>query len=81
MTISLYDISVASYLQTLNSMIGVLEKGADYAKDNDFDLTHVVEAKLRDDMLPFRFQVISVMHHSLGAIKGIEAGVSLRRHR
>tara|TARA_B110000014_G_C19876985_1_gene453937 strand:- start:171 stop:689 length:519 start_codon:yes stop_codon:yes gene_type:complete len=75
MTFSLYDISIPNYLQILNSTIGVMDKGAAYAQDHDFSLTEVLEAKLRDDMLPFRFQVISVMHHSLGAIKGIQAGV------
>ncbi len=75
MTISLYDITIPNYLQILNSMIGVMEKGAEYAQDSDFDLTAVLDAKLRDDMLPFRFQVISVMHHSQGAIKGIKDGV------
>ena len=75
MAISLYDISVANYLQVLGSTSGVLAKGAEYASANDLDLAGIVETRLRPDMQPFRFQGISVFHHSLGAIKGIKEGV------
>ena len=75
MAISLYDISVANYLQVLGSMTGILENGIVYAKDHDLDPEKVEETRLYSDMLPFRFQVISVVHHSLGAINGIKEGV------
>ena len=75
MAISLYDISVSNYLQVLGGITGVLEKGAEFAKDNNLDLAEIVDTRLRPDMLPFRFQVISAAHHSLGAIKGIREGV------
>ena len=74
MTISLYDISVASYLQVLGGIRNVLAKGEQLADKNDLDLQEMVRYKLRDDMLPFSFQVISVWHHSLGAVKGLKAG-------
>lgn len=75
MAISLYDTSVANYLQVLGGMRGVLDKGADYAGNNDLDLAEIVETRLSPDMLPFRFQVVSVYHHSLGAIRGIREGL------
>lgn len=75
MAISLYDISVANYLQTLGAVIGVLNKGSEHAKSNGIDLDEIVETRLYPDMLPFRFQIVSVAHHSLNAIKGIQAGV------
>jgi hypothetical protein len=75
MAISLYDISVASYLQTLGAVSGFLAKGREHCAKSGVDLHQVVETRLHADMLPFRFQVVSVAHHSLGAIKGIEAGV------
>ena len=75
MAISLYDISVSNYLQVLGGITGVLKKGAEFASENDLDLVEIVETRLRPDMLPFQFQVISVYHHSLGAIKGIREGV------
>jgi len=71
MAVSLYDISIGSYLQVVDACRNVLKKGA----GSGLDLTEVVDARLRPDMFPFRFQVVSVWHHSLGAIKGIEAGV------
>ena len=75
MAISLYDISVATYLQTLGAVEGFLEKGAAHCQANDIDLDEVVGTSLYPDMLPFSFQVMSVAHHSLGALKGVQAGL------
>jgi hypothetical protein len=75
MAISLYDVSVASYLQTLGAVSAFLAKGREHCEKSGIDLDEVVETRLIADMLPFRFQIISVAHHSLGAIRGIEAGV------
>jgi len=75
MATSLYDFSVASYLQTLGGVAGFLERGFDHFKDTALDPNDIVETRLHDDMLPFRFQVWSVAHHSLGAIEGIKKGV------
>jgi hypothetical protein len=75
MAISFYDVSVASYLQILGAVSGFLAKGREHCVKSGIDLPQVVETRLYADMLPFRFQVVSVAHHSLGAIKGIEAGV------
>jgi hypothetical protein len=72
---SFYDFSIANYLQTLGALSGFLAKGREHCEKSGIDLGSVVEAKLIADMLPFRFQVVSVAHHSLGAIRGIEAGV------
>jgi hypothetical protein len=75
MAISFYDVSVASYLQILGATSGYLAKGREHCEKNGVDLGQVVESRLIADMLPFRFQVVAVAHHSLGAIQGIEAGV------
>lgn len=74
MAISLYDISVASSLQVLSGVEGFLEKGRAHCTENGIDLNDVVETRLWEDMLPFRFQIISVAHHSLGSIQGVQAG-------
>lgn len=74
MTISLYDISVASYLQVVGAVEHFLAKGAKHCEENNIDLAEVVETRLYADMLPFRFQVLSVVHHSLGSIEGVAAG-------
>ena len=35
----------------------------------------MVDARIYQDMFPFRFQIVSVVHHSLGAIEGVKKGV------
>jgi hypothetical protein len=74
MAISLYDLSVASYLQALGGVVGFLQRGLDHCRDNDIDPAEIVETRLWGDMLPFRFQVVSIAHHSLGAIEGVKRG-------
>ncbi len=74
MTISLYDISVGSYLQVVGAVAGILDIGAKYCADQGIDTAEIVDTRLREDMLPFRFQVISVAHHSLGTVKAMESG-------
>ena len=74
MATSLYDMSVASYLQTLAGVSHVLQRGLDHFTDTSFDPNEIVETRLHDDMLPFRFQIWSVAHHSLGAIEGTRKG-------
>lgn len=73
MTISLYDASVGAYLQTLGGVANVLEKGKAFAAESGLGVEEIVRYKLRDDMAPFSFQVLSVWHHSLGAIRGLKA--------
>ena len=77
MAIALYELSVANYLQTLGAVVGFLEKGLAHFTANDVDLDEVVETRLFPDVLPFRFQLQSVAHHSLGAIEGVKKGLFL----
>jgi hypothetical protein len=75
MSTALYDLSVASYLQILTGVTGFLEKGASHCQESGLDADEIVTTSLHPDMLPFRFQLVSVAHHSIGAIEGIQAGV------
>jgi hypothetical protein len=75
MNIAFYDASVASYLQILGGMDKVLDKAEAAANEGVLDLEAVVGYRLRDDMAPFSFQVISAWHHSRGAIEGVKAGL------
>lgn len=70
MAISLYDASVTSYLQTLGAVSGFLDRGLAHFRDNDIDPEQIVETRLYPDMRPFRFQIQSVVHHSVGAVEG-----------
>ena len=75
MATSLYDMSVANYLQTVQAVAGLLNKSLAYCKEKGTEPTDIVESRLFSDMLPFRFQIVSVAHHSLGAIEGLKSGV------
>ena len=69
MSFSFYDVSVGSYLQILEGAAGVLETGKAHAAEAGLDLQEIVMTRLRDDMMPFHFQVVSTAHHSWGAIE------------
>ena len=75
MKLSLYEASVPSYLQTLTAVSGVLDKGLAHCRENSIDPEAMVETRLFPDMLPFRFQIQSVVYHSLGTIEAIQNGV------
>ena len=74
MSFSLYDATVPNYLQILRATSEVLKKGESYFSENNLDLKELIYSKLADNMAPFQFQVVSVAHHSMGALKGYEAG-------
>jgi hypothetical protein len=75
MTISLYDASVLSYLQTLGAVSGFLEKGLAFCKENKSDPEAVVDTRVFADMRPFRYQIQALVHHSAGAIEALKSGV------
>src|SRR5690348_6750668 len=74
MALSLYDASVANYLQTLGGVSHFLDRGLTYFREQNIDPEKIVEARLAPDMQPLRFQIISVAQHSRGAIEGVQQG-------
>lgn len=75
MGISLYDATVLGFMQTVGAMEGVLQRGLTYCKEQGIDPNEIVETRLHPDMLPFRFQVVSVVKNSVGAIENAKAGL------
>ena len=75
MSTSLYDATVGPFRQILGATANVLEKGRAHCEASGIPLDDVVQMRLIDDMAPFQFQIVSTAHHSLGALKGVEAGV------
>ena len=71
MSISFYDTSVGTYQQVLGSVAAILDKGAAFAAESEINLEDIVATKLHDDMMPFHFQIVSVCHHSWGALQGM----------
>ncbi|MDH3641514.1 MAG: DUF1993 domain-containing protein [Gammaproteobacteria bacterium] len=74
MSISFFDASVGCYQQVLGSMAAIMDKGAAFAAETDLDVEEIVATRLRDDMMPFHFQIVSVCHHSWGALQGMRDG-------
>ena len=74
MSVSLYDVSVATYLQVLQGASGCLDKAAGHFQAAGTELDAVLDLKLAEDMFNFKWQVIAVAHHSKGAIDGLQSG-------
>lgn len=74
MSISFYDASVGTYQQVLGGVAAVLDKGAAFSAESEINLQEIVGTRLRDDMQPFHFQIVSVCHHSWGALQGMRDG-------
>jgi hypothetical protein len=75
MSFSLYDATIANYLQILGATEALMTKSLAHFTEKGVDPAGIVESRLCDDMLPFRFQVISVAHHSRGAMEAARNGV------
>lgn len=75
MTLSLYDVSISNYLQTLDAVSGFLDKATTHFREQNTDLEEIVESRIFTDMRPLRFQIQLVAFHSLGAIDAIKKGV------
>ena len=75
MAFSLYDATVANYLQILGAVGGFLDKSLTHFCEKGIDPTEIVEARLAPDMLPLRFQIVSVAHHSRGAMEAAKSGM------
>lgn len=75
MAVSLYDLSVTSFVQALNGASNFLDRGLAHCADAKIDPDEIVQTRLYPNMLPFSFQVVSIAHHTMGAIEGVKAGV------
>lgn len=72
MATTLYDISVKTSIQMLESSIGLMNKAKDhFGKEKANEL---LDYQLAADMLPLKFQVNSIRHHSLGSLEGMRRG-------
>jgi hypothetical protein len=75
MATSLYDLSVASYLQTVGGVAGFMERTAKYCTETGANPDELSALRLHDDMAQFHFQIRSVAHHSVGALEGVKSGL------
>ena len=75
MATPLYDLSVASYLQTVRAVAGFLDRAARYCAETGADPDDFVGARLFDDMAPFHFQIEALSHHAVWGVEAIKTGV------
>ena len=75
MAISLFDAAVLSFRQTVGAVGGVLAKGRAHFEAEGVNPDSFIETRLIADMLPFRYQIYSVVNHSVGALEACKGGV------
>ena len=74
MAISLYDLSVPTFLQTVRAVGGFLDRAAKHGVDAGADPDDFVDARLFPDMAPFHFQIECVANHSAWTLDAIIRG-------
>ena len=75
MSISLYNASVGSYLQIVPAVSALLDKAVEHFSAQGVAQDEIANMAIHADMLPVRFQVVSVVHHSIGTIEGMRSGI------
>jgi len=75
MAISLYDLSVPTFLQTVRAVAGFLQRAAKHCAETGADPDDLVHARLIADMAPFHFQIEALSHHSVWGLQAVKTGV------
>src|SRR5918911_823387 len=75
MSISLYDLSVPTFLQTVRALGGVLDCASEHCVKTGGDPNEFVEVRLYDDMAPFHFQIEAAWHHAVWGLEAVKTGV------
>jgi hypothetical protein len=74
MAISLYDLSVPTFLQTVTALGGFLDRAAAHGAQTGADPDDFVEARLFADMAPFHFQIEAAWHHAVWGVEALRTG-------
>ena len=75
MAMSLYDLSVPTFLQTVKAVAGFLDRAVRHCSEIRVDPDDFVHARLFDDMAPFHFQIEAAWHHSVWGLEAAKTGV------
>ncbi len=75
MTITLYDLSVPTFLQTTRAISGVLNRATKHCAEAGADPDDFVHARLYPDMAPFHFQIESLKNHAVWGLETVKTGV------
>lgn len=74
MSLSLYDVVARTYRQFLPGVVRCLGKGRDHFAALGRDVETLVQSRLYPDMLPFHFQIVTLVHMSAGAVRAAREG-------
>lgn len=75
MAITLYELSIPTYLQTLGAASQFMERGLAHCREHGIEPQDIVDTRVFPDMLPFRFQILSVVQHSVRAVDAVLNGI------
>jgi len=75
MAISLYELSVPTFLQTVRAVGGFLDRAMTHCAETGADPDDFVEARLFADMAPFHFQIEATWHHAVWGLEAARTGV------
>jgi uncharacterized protein len=75
MAASFYDLSVASFAQTVSAVGGFLDRTARHCAETGADPDDFVDARIVDDMAPFHSQIEALAHHSVWGVEAVKTGV------
>jgi hypothetical protein len=72
---SFYDLSVPTFLQTLQAVGGFLRRAVRHCAETHTDVNDFVHARLFNDMAPLHFQIEAAWHHSVWGLEAVKTGV------
>jgi hypothetical protein len=75
MATSLYDLSVPTFLQTLQAVAGFLDRAVKHCSETGADPDDFVHVRLFEDMAPFHFQIEAAWHHAVWGLEAAKTGV------
>lgn len=74
MAISLYDLSVPTFLQTTRAVAAFLRRSAAHCAATGANPDDLVTARLIADMAPFHFQIEALTHHAVWGVEAARTG-------
>ena len=75
MATSLYDLSVPTFLQTIDAIAGFLDRATAHCSETGANPNDFVGARRFHDMAPVHFQIEAAWHHSVWGLEAARSGV------
>lgn len=74
MPMSLYTLTVPTFLQTVRAIGGFLDRAVEHCAETGANPDDFVEARLYPDMAPFHFQIEAAWHHAVWGVEALITG-------